>query len=84
MDNWDQAKLEDVVSQKHAAEAAKPKTEIVCPLLFISAILSMQVCKFFLDALEKRLYGWFWVCPNGGDKCQYRHALPPGGWLGAI
>ena len=23
-------------------------------------------------------YGWFWECPNGGDKCQYRHALPPG------
>ena len=24
------------------------------------------------------LYGWFWVCPNGGDKCFYRHCLPPG------
>jgi len=24
------------------------------------------------------LYGWFWTCPNGGDKCIYRHALPPG------
>ena len=23
-------------------------------------------------------YGWFWECPNGGDKCQYRHALPAG------
>ena len=22
-------------------------------------------------------FGWFWECPNG-DKCQYRHALPPG------
>lgn len=20
----------------------------------------------------------FWICPNGGDKCMYRHALPPG------
>ncbi len=20
----------------------------------------------------------FWVCPNGGKECQYRHALPPG------
>ena len=20
----------------------------------------------------------FWVCPNGGKNCQYRHALPPG------
>lgn len=22
--------------------------------------------------------GWFWECPNGGTKCKYRHALPPG------
>lgn len=22
-------------------------------------------------------FGWFWECPNG-EKCQYRHALPPG------
>lgn len=37
-----------------------------------------QVCKHFLDAIEKELYGWFWVCPNGGANCMYRHALPPG------
>ena len=24
------------------------------------------------------MYGWFWECPSGGDKCIYRHALPPG------
>ena len=36
-----------------------------------------QVCKFFLEAVEKGLYGWFWNCPNG-PKCIYRHALPPG------
>ena len=23
-------------------------------------------------------FGWFWECPNGGEKCPYRHALPPG------
>ena len=28
--------------------------------------------------MENRTYGWFWECPNGGDKCQYRHALPEG------
>lgn len=39
--------------------------------------LSFQVCKFFLEAVEKGLYGWFWSCPNG-VKCIYRHALPPG------
>lgn len=37
-----------------------------------------QVCKYFLDAVEKKQYGWFWVCPNGGKECHYRHALPPG------
>ena len=37
-----------------------------------------QVCKYFLDAVEKKQYGWFWVCPNGGKDCHYRHALPPG------
>lgn len=36
------------------------------------------VCKYFLEAIENKKYGWFWECPNGGDKCKYRHALPPG------
>lgn len=44
-------------------------------LLFVS---SVQVCKYFLDAVEKKQYGWFWECPNGGKNCHYRHALPPG------
>ena len=35
-------------------------------------------CKDFIDAVEKNLYGFNWVCPNGGEKCQYRHMLPPG------
>ncbi|XP_073503992.1 zinc finger CCCH domain-containing protein 15 [Phyllobates terribilis] len=65
MENWDEKKLEEVVNQKHGeAEKKKPKTQIVC--------------KFFLDAIENNKYGWFWVCPGGGDTCMYRHALPPG------
>ena len=36
-----------------------------------------KVCKHFLHAIEKGIYGWFWECPSG-DKCIYRHALPPG------
>ncbi|KAK0532049.1 Translation machinery-associated protein 46 [Tilletia horrida] len=36
-----------------------------------------KVCKFFLQAVEESKYGWFWECPNG-EKCMYRHALPPG------
>lgn len=63
MNDWDQETLEEVVKKKHGAGNAN-KTEIIC--------------KFFLEAVEKSLYGWFWNCPNGNDKCMYRHALPPG------
>ena len=42
------------------------------------SICSGKVCKFFIQAIEECKYGWFWVCPNGGDKCMYRHALPVG------
>ena len=48
------------------------------PLLASPMLTCAQVCKFFLDAVEKEVYGWFWTCPNGGDQCKYRHALPPG------
>jgi len=63
MNDWDQETLEDVVKKKHGSTNTN-KTDIIC--------------KYFLDAVEKSLYGWFWTCPNGGDKCMYRHALPPG------
>lgn len=62
MEDWDEAKLEEVVNKKHGK--LKPTTDIIC--------------KFFLDAVEGNKYGWFWECPNGNDKCHYRHALPPG------
>ncbi|XP_069574946.1 zinc finger CCCH domain-containing protein 15 [Brachyistius frenatus] len=65
MENWDEKKLEEVINKKHGeAEKKKAKTQIVC--------------KHFLDAIEMNKYGWFWVCPGGGDTCMYRHALPPG------
>jgi hypothetical protein len=35
-------------------------------------------CTHFVDAVEKGLYGWLWECANGGEKCVYTHALPPG------
>lgn len=63
MDKWDEAKLIEVVEKKHS-EKNKPQTDIVC--------------KHFLHAIEKNVYGWFWECPSGGDKCKYRHALPKG------
>jgi len=62
MDKWDQEKLESVVEKKGISE--RQKTTIVC--------------KFFLEAIENKKYGWFWECPNGGDKCMYMHCLPPG------
>ncbi|XP_062862228.1 zinc finger CCCH domain-containing protein 15 [Trichomycterus rosablanca] len=65
MENWDEKKLEEVVNKKHGeAEKMKAKTHIVC--------------KYFLEAIENNKYGWFWVCPAGGDTCMYRHALPVG------
>ncbi|CAB3408994.1 unnamed protein product [Caenorhabditis bovis] len=36
------------------------------------------VCKYFLEAVENNKYGWFWECPNNGDKCPYKHCLPEG------
>jgi len=36
-----------------------------------------KICRFFLDAVEKKLYGWRWVCPNGME-CMYQHKLPMG------
>ena len=37
---------------------------------------SQKICKHFIEAVETKKYGWFWVCPNGGNNCQYRHAMP--------
>jgi len=63
MDDWDDEKLNEVVNKKHGGEKAN-KTDIIC--------------KHFLDALENNKYGWFWTCPNAGNDCMYRHALPAG------
>ncbi|XP_031620563.1 zinc finger CCCH domain-containing protein 15 homolog [Contarinia nasturtii] len=63
MDNWTDDKLKEVVEKKHGKEKRMPTTDIIC--------------KYFLDAVEKSKYGWFWECPNG-EKCIYRHALPSG------
>ncbi|XP_071822507.1 zinc finger CCCH domain-containing protein 15-like [Apostichopus japonicus] len=64
MEDWDEAKLKEVVEQKHAeADKKIPKTNIVC--------------KHFVKAIEESKYGWFWNCPSG-EKCIYKHTLPPG------
>lgn len=61
MDNWDQAKLEDVVKSK---DKERPNATKI-------------VCKYFVEAIETKKYGWFWSCPSGED-CIYQHKLPPG------
>ncbi len=35
-------------------------------------------CLHFLEAIEDEKYGWKWECPQGNQKCQYRHMLPEG------
>ncbi|OQD76322.1 hypothetical protein PENDEC_c004G05804 [Penicillium decumbens] len=62
MDQWDEEKLRSVVMSKHG----NPRTT------------TDKVCKYFIEAVENQKYGWFWICPNGGDKCMYKHSLPPG------
>ncbi|KAH7553471.1 hypothetical protein JRO89_XS12G0015900 [Xanthoceras sorbifolium] len=64
MEDWDQETLEKVVESKVNEYKQNKPTDIVC--------------KYFLEAVEKKQYGWFWVCPNGGKDCHYRHALPSG------
>ncbi|KAK1415635.1 hypothetical protein QVD17_31419 [Tagetes erecta] len=64
MEDWDLETLEKVVESKGKEYNQNKPTDIVC--------------KHFLDAVEKKQYGWFWVCPNGNKECHYRHALPPG------
>ncbi|CAL4962906.1 unnamed protein product [Urochloa decumbens] len=67
------------VSQPKVPVGVDPKSILRRVRRLISTQTSvMQVCKYFLDVVEKKQYGWFWVCPNGGKDCHYRHALPPG------
>ena len=96
MEDWDQAKLEDVVKSK---TNKGPTTDIVCQY-FLDAIEKEQ-CVFIFEGTVTvsgtmrnninlhpslshslshaiRRYGWFWLCPNGGDSCKYKHSLPPG------
>jgi len=58
-------KLESVVKQKHGADAGNSSTAQANNRTNI-------ICKHFLDAVEKRQYGWFWQCPNGNKECKYR------------
>lgn len=50
METWDDQKLAEVVTSKQGLNANLP-TEIVC--------------KYFIEAIRNKKYGWFWECPNG-------------------
>ena len=58
MEKWDEKKLVEVVKAQEGKYKNQKPTEIIC--------------KFFLDAVENRKYGWKWVCPNGMG-CIYRY-----------
>ena len=60
-EDWDEETLQNVVATKGKGQK----------------IQSNIICKFFIDAVRDRKYGWFWECPNG-ELCHYKHALPPG------
>jgi len=63
IENWDQEKLSEVVDFNAGKYDAPNRTE--------------KTCKHFLEAVEKKTYGWMWVCPNGFN-CIFRHCLPEG------
>ena len=64
IEDWNQAKLEEAVNfNAKNYGSSNNQTSIVC--------------KFFLTAVEKMNYGWFWKCPNGFN-CKFRHCLPEG------
>lgn len=44
IEDWDQAELERVVKEKHGSEKPANATNIIC--------------KFFLEAVETKKYGW--------------------------
>lgn len=61
-EDWDEEKLRKVVLSKKGNQQTTTD----------------KVCKYFIEAIEDGKYGWFWTCPNGGNQCKYKHALPPG------
>lgn len=57
MSKWDEKKLSEVIKTQEGKYKNQKPTEIIC--------------KYFIDAVENRKYGWKWLCPNGMG-CIYR------------
>ena len=63
IDNWNQQKLSEVVDYNSNKYVNPKQTD--------------KICKNFLEAVEKKTYGWLWMCPNG-HNCVFSHCLPKG------
>lgn len=63
IDNWNQQKLSEVVDYNSSKYINPKQTD--------------KICKNFLEAVEKKTYGWLWMCPNG-HNCAFSHCLPKG------
>lgn len=56
MEDWDQEMLEKVVEEKHGAENTKKSNATTI------------ICKYFLEAVEKKQYGWYSFVMDGRKK----------------
>ena len=63
IEHWDQEKLNEVVGFNETKYNNVNRID--------------KICKHFLDAVERQIYGWNWVCPNGYN-CIHKHCLPEG------
>lgn len=62
MEDWDEETFKEMLKKKNLGRPVNA---------------SEKICKYFLKAVEKKQWGWFWKCPNA-ERCPYRHALPEG------
>ena len=71
-------KLEEEKKKQEEEDSKTAKINIYVDPREPDPTRSPKVCDHFINAWEKNVYGWGWSCPNGGNKCQYTHALPEG------
>lgn len=84
MEEWDEEKLRSVVMSKHGNP--KTTTDRVCKF-FIDAVENGKY-GWFWQCMHPRIvhimlgivwsFLMFFIGPNGGDQCKYKHSLPPG------
>lgn len=70
MEDWDQEQLEAAIASKHGNERPSNATEIIC--------------KFFLDAVERRMYGWCALPLRGYRVCTLSPVPGSDGRLAAL